>query len=245
MCLFIQHDQCFSQSCSWNINSLKKKKKLAKEGANKDTPDDISLEVPDHFNLQGAKLSTITQAIAYKEIHERITKETRRTTHRNLEEVREDIATQTGTRETNKAIWGLIRHSPIRLKIRQFFYKSIHGTQKIGTYWFHIPTLEERGKCQPCDKDETMNHILIECEQRTRSIIWQKAEEFAEMRYEPADYAGTGRRPGGQVLRCKHHKRPNFWNTVFAPLRYHFGLTYFHFTVTRLPSVSSTSAPSP
>ena len=69
--------------------------------------------------------------------------------------------------------------------------------------------------------------------------------DHAEMRYEPADYAGTGRRPGGQVLRCKHHKRPNFWNTVFAPLRYHFGLTYFHFTVTRLPSVSSTSAPSP
>ena len=152
--------------------------KLAKEGANKDTPDDISLEVPDHFNLQGAKLSAITQAIAYKGIHERITKETRRTTHRNLEKVREDIATQTGTRETNEAIWGLIRHSPIHLKIRQFFYKSIHGTQKIGTYWFHIPTLEERGKCQPCDKDETMNHILIECEQRTRSIIWQKAEEL-------------------------------------------------------------------
>ena len=86
-----------------------------------------------------------------------------------------------------------IRHSPIRLKIRQFFYKSIHGTQKIGTYWFHIPTLEERGKCQPCDKDETMNHILIECEQRTRSIIWQKAEELWP--YEegtwPTIYLGT------------------------------------------------------
>ena len=152
--------------------------RLAKEGAEKDTPDEISLEVPEHFDLQGAKLATLTQVIAYKGIYERIPKEERRTTHRNLEKVREDVAAHTGTRETNEAIWGLIRQTPIRLKIRQFFYKTLHGTQKIGTYWYHIPTLEERGTCQPCQKDETMNHILIECDQRTRSMIWRKAREL-------------------------------------------------------------------
>ena len=152
--------------------------RLAKEGAEKDMMDEISLEVPEHFELQGAKLATLTQATAYKGIYERIPKEERRTTHRNLERVREDIAAYTGTKETNEAIWGLIRKSPIRLKIRQFFYKTLHGTQKIGTYWYHIPTLEERGTCQPCQRDETMNHILIECNQRTRSIIWRKAREM-------------------------------------------------------------------
>ena len=152
--------------------------RLAKEGAEKDMMDEISLEVPEHFKLQGAKLATLTQATAYKGIYERIPKEERRTTHRNLERVREDIAAYTGTKETNEAIWGLIRKSPICLKIRQFFYKTLHGTQKIGTYWYHIPTLEERGTCQPCQRDETMNHILIECNQRTRSIIWRKAREM-------------------------------------------------------------------
>ena len=100
------------------------------------------------------------------------------TTHRNLEKIREDVAEQTNAKETNEALWDLIRKSPVRLKIRQFFYKTIHGTQKIGTYWYHIPTLEERGSCQPCNKDETMNHILIECEQRARTTIWEKAKEL-------------------------------------------------------------------
>jgi hypothetical protein len=152
--------------------------RLAKQGAEKDLDGDIPLEVPDHFNLQGAKLSTITQAIAYKGIYERSQKKQRKTTHRNLEKVREDIAAQSGTRETNEAIWGMIRKSPIHLKIRQFFYKMLHSTQKIGTYWYNIPTLEERGSCQICNKDETMNHILIECEQLTRATIWDCTESL-------------------------------------------------------------------
>ena len=41
---------------------------LAKEGAQKDTPDTISLNIPNDFNLQGVKLEMITQAIAYKGI---------------------------------------------------------------------------------------------------------------------------------------------------------------------------------
>ena len=49
--------------------------RLAKRGAEKDTEDEIPLDVPDHFNLQGAKLSTITQATAYKGIYERLQKE--------------------------------------------------------------------------------------------------------------------------------------------------------------------------
>ena len=119
--------------------------RLAKQGADKQSDDTISLEVPNHFNLQGAKLSTLTQAIAYKGIREQTQMKQRKTMHLNLEKVREDVASQTGTRETNEAIWGLIQKSPIHLKIRQFFYKSLHSTQKIGTYWYHIPALEERG----------------------------------------------------------------------------------------------------
>lgn len=42
--------------------------KLAKEGANKPIADELDLSIPDDFNLQGAKLSTITQALAYKGI---------------------------------------------------------------------------------------------------------------------------------------------------------------------------------
>jgi ribonuclease HI len=43
---------------------------LAKEGTNKLTEDSIDLTIPNEFNLQGAKLATITQALAYKGIRE-------------------------------------------------------------------------------------------------------------------------------------------------------------------------------
>ena len=151
---------------------------LAKQGASKANEDEISLEIPEHFDLQGAKLSTITQAIAYKGIQERESREQRHTTHLNLEKIRSDMELQTGMLETNKTLWGLIRKSPIRLKIRQFFYKTLHGTQKIGRYWFNIQNYEERGICQHCNEDETMNHILTECDHTTRRTIWKEAKEL-------------------------------------------------------------------
>ena len=43
---------------------------LAKEGANKPLPDELDLSVPITFDLQGAKLATLTQAIAYRGIME-------------------------------------------------------------------------------------------------------------------------------------------------------------------------------
>ena len=69
--------------------------RLAKLGASKDTMDKISLDVPDHFNIQGAKLASMTQATAYKGIYEQEPKRERHTTHLNLEKVHEGIAAHT------------------------------------------------------------------------------------------------------------------------------------------------------
>ena len=70
---------------------------------------------------------------------------------------------------------------------------------------------------------------------------------YAEMRDDLADYAGTGWRPGG--LRLASLRGPcltdNFWTTTLVSLRYLLGLTLTHSIVTRIPPVSSTSAPSP
>lgn len=49
--------------------------KLVKEGVNKNEVNVILLNIPNHFNLQGAKLPGLTQAIAYRGIYEREHKE--------------------------------------------------------------------------------------------------------------------------------------------------------------------------
>ena len=151
---------------------------LAKQGANKTTADDIKLEIPARFNPQGAKLAKISQAIAYKGIQERRSKKQRQSTTLNLEKVKGDIERDVGPQETNQAIWNHIRQAPIRPKIQQFFYKTLHSSYKIGRYWLNIPTLEERCFCQTCKEDESMDHILTGCEHPARTLIWKEAKHI-------------------------------------------------------------------
>jgi ribonuclease HI len=152
---------------------------LAKEGANKETTDDIPLEIPKNFDLQGVKLAKITQAIAYKGIQESLTMPRRRTTTLNLEKIRGDIVESNKMQETNESIWMMhIRANPIRTKIQQFFYKTIHGTQKTGRYWLNIPDFEERCFCHFCGADESMDHILTDCEHPARLAVWRMAKEL-------------------------------------------------------------------
>ena len=69
----------------------------------------------------------------------------------------------------------------------------------------------------------------------------------AEMRDDLADYAGMGWRPGGLCLTSLQgpHSTDNFWTMTLVSLQYLLGLTLTHSIVTRIPPVSSTSAPSP
>ena len=57
---------------------------LAKLGANKGHPDPMNLRIPIDFDIQGAKLLTLTQAMAYKGILKRKQPDLRQTTMRNL-----------------------------------------------------------------------------------------------------------------------------------------------------------------
>ena len=151
---------------------------LAKKGAEKETPDELSLEIPPHFDVQGAKLSKITQAIAYRGLRELDKPAHRRTTVRNLEKIRSDLQQFNGSMETDEAIWGSIRSQPIKPKIQDFLFKSIHGTHKIGRYWLNIENLSERGRCTICNQDETLEHILTECLANTRAKIWDAARDI-------------------------------------------------------------------
>ena len=151
--------------------------RLAKEGANKDNPDDLNLDIPVEFDLQGAKLATLTQAIAYKGILEQKAPHTRPTTSYNLERARIAIADYTGKQETDENIWRGLQKPTIRTKIRQFLYKAMHETQKIGSFWTHIQGYEDRQYCPTCGTTESMDHILIACRAGPVRTIWNLARE--------------------------------------------------------------------
>jgi hypothetical protein len=102
--------------------------RLAKEGAQKNKEDHVNLSIPIEFDVQGAKLVALTQAIVYIGIKESKKTPTRRTTMGNLEKARNAIQEYTGSLETDELIWLSIRKQEIQTKIRQFLYKTMHGT---------------------------------------------------------------------------------------------------------------------
>jgi hypothetical protein len=151
---------------------------LAKEGAIKDAPDTLSLAIAEEFDLQGAKLAAITQAIAYKGIREQRKTPPRAATNRNIDLAREAIERYTGARETNETIWQSIRKRTIRLRVQQFLFKAIHNTPMIGEVWYNIPGFEQRGTCATCGTTENMSHILLTCRELPVKTIWDLAKEM-------------------------------------------------------------------
>ncbi|KAH9952311.1 hypothetical protein BC827DRAFT_1103266, partial [Russula dissimulans] len=84
----------------------------------------------------------------------------------------------TGNEETNTMIWSGTRKPSISKKIQQFLFKSMHSTQKIGTYWANVRGNENRQFCDRCDTTETMDHILTECEETLARMIWGWAQHY-------------------------------------------------------------------
>ena len=78
---------------------------LAKQGANKRIPDPLDLAIPIDFDVPGAKLSSLTQATAYKGILEKRKSVPRNTTEKNLKLAHRAIKRITGNSETNATIW--------------------------------------------------------------------------------------------------------------------------------------------
>ena len=145
----------------------------------------MNLEIPDEFNTQGAKLSTLMQATAYKGILERKQVTPRPTTEKNLRLTCTAIQSVTTKSETDAAIWNNTRKSPIRPLIQQFLYKTMHKTHMVGKYWRHINGYEERESCAMCNETESMSHILTQCKERTTQLIWRLAKSLWPHRHIP------------------------------------------------------------
>jgi ribonuclease HI len=183
---------------------------LAKEGANKPQPDTLDLTILDEFNLQGTKLSVISQALAYRGIREQKTIKPRRKTSNNLDIARYAIQDQTGHLETDTSIWTNSRHKDLSKKTKQFLYKAIHGTQKIGEYWTNIPMYEQCAKCVHCNADEeSMEHIMVNCPNNVNPTIWSLAKRTWPQKYGAWPRIGIGTILGCGNLNIKRENQNN------------------------------------
>ena len=152
--------------------------RLAKEGAEKDEPDQLDLGIPPEFDLQGAKLRTIDQSTAYKGIIEQRPRPPRPDSIEYIQETRSAIEEINKTQETTATIWISVKRKILRPRVQQFIYKTIHKVFMIGDRWRGIRGYEQRQMCTICNEEESMKHILLECNTDARELIWKKAKEL-------------------------------------------------------------------
>ncbi|KAJ6541601.1 hypothetical protein B0H19DRAFT_958216, partial [Mycena capillaripes] len=151
---------------------------LARQGATRVEPDQVNFEIPDDFKLEGAKLSTMTQAIVYMGIKEAKAKPFRKATDNNVKQVQAAMQQNFNRLPLPAEIWKSIRHKDFTRQTRNFLWKSIHGAHRIGEFWKHIPDCEQWGICQYCEETEDLEHILLKCKRPGQELIWKLTRDL-------------------------------------------------------------------
>ena len=54
----------------------------------------------------------------------------------------------------------------------------MNTTQKVGGFWDNVQNNEDRQFCRTCNCTESMEHILITCQEPARQVIWQLARRY-------------------------------------------------------------------
>ncbi|KAH9847291.1 ribonuclease H-like protein [Lenzites betulinus] len=138
---------------------------LAAVGA--EMPEREAVEIPENaarFLPEGARLTTLTQRLAYAGIRRLRMTNIRTTTERNVLRAMAAVAEVSESSPLMSRIWKDLRRPEIAKKVRDFLWKNLHGIYKVGPFWRNIPGYEERGTCRICEVEETMEHILCECD---------------------------------------------------------------------------------
>lgn len=152
--------------------------KLAKQGSKKLEADRIDYYIPDEFNLEGARLKTMTQKLAYEIIKERTDKPpmkyNARTRH-NIENIQDEIERECGERPSTTNIWKGLYKDPLQNQISDFLWKYINERIRCGQYFRFIPNWEEKQYCT-CGDIESPDHILLHCSESGIQELWEYIE---------------------------------------------------------------------
>ncbi|KAJ6518375.1 hypothetical protein DFH09DRAFT_940035 [Mycena vulgaris] len=153
---------------------------IAKDAIENECETYVETSVPENLLLRGAKLSTLTQAMAYQGIRELQRVPIRKTTEDYLGAIRLAVKSQNGHAPSPAKIWCSIRHKDISRTIKTWLWKSIHGAHRVGSYWSHIPECGARATCSFCEETESLEHVLLECRRPGRAAVWKLASEMWE-----------------------------------------------------------------
>jgi hypothetical protein len=155
---------------------------MAKRGASKSRPDTLDVEVPVSLVVTRAKVSVMTQKLAYQAIREFKMRsyQLRPRTIANLERAKAEAEDTFDCVPSSVAIWRGIRNKDITKKGWAFLWKTAHDAFMVGDRWRRPcfddkPELRVRAECSHpdcCSSLELMEHILTFCKAPGQKLIW-------------------------------------------------------------------------
>ncbi|KAE9384357.1 hypothetical protein BT96DRAFT_960906 [Gymnopus androsaceus JB14] len=144
---------------------------LANEGQLKETADKIDLSIKKSYEMSGAKLKVITQLTAAKAIWIRKMNSVqyhkaldRRDTRCRVGRAKWCVNNINGMEHSDKLLGKSIHHKDFSRPFQYFLWMTIHNGYKVGDYWRNIPTMEHQAEYHHCRVNESMEHLLLECE---------------------------------------------------------------------------------
>lgn len=153
--------------------------KLADEGTKKETEDVITYYKKKNFVVEGARLAKMTQSKAYHLIQRKKKKGENRKKEENIENTKDEIERISGYRPNTKQIWKGMQNKEIKNKINDWLWTAMHERVRCGKYFEKIPGLEERQYCK-CGEIESLEHILLDCQENETEMVWKLAKETWE-----------------------------------------------------------------
>lgn len=148
--------------------------KLAGQRARLPEERELEYGIKGKFDITGAQLLEISQATAYWGIGEWKTKEeSRKGTDTVLDMTRYAVRDAFGSFPEESKIWSAVWNKEISTSIQSFLYKALHRAHKVGKFWQHCgEEFKHLVICPKCRVEETMNHILTECNVKGQELIW-------------------------------------------------------------------------
>ncbi|KAJ7321321.1 hypothetical protein DFH08DRAFT_1033933 [Mycena albidolilacea] len=169
----------------------------ADEGAKKPERDDVPLEIPQDQTVTGAKLSAMSQLLAYRAIREckRKKNKERDRTQANLERAKAECEDNFGFIPMEDKIWKSQLNKDFSREQQYFLWMATHDAYWVGTHWLRESTtaeMKEREECQHCGTIESMEHILSQCEILGQKEVWDLVKELWTKRNPNWPWPGIG-----------------------------------------------------
>lgn len=144
----------------------------------------LNTDIDMMFNCPGVLISHGTQRYFTKVISSLKISPHRKSTETNLERIRCCIKDISNYSPPDKQIWRSLRSRDIQRITRNFLWKCVHNTFRVGRFWDHIENLEILGQCPNCKVDGSLEHIMLDCDAPGQRQVWALCARLWGFKYD-------------------------------------------------------------